>query len=908
MTPDWRAFVRGRIPPLELEQEPEILDELAQHLSDVYEEALTDGRSEDEALAIAAATLPAERERLAREILTARRSLPGRIADRWTSEPPPVPHSRPRWRLWTDFRRDVVYALRTLRRSPGYTIIALLTLTIGIGANTAIFAAVDTVLLRPMPYAAQDRLMVPVSINTARGSDGGSVSYGDYEDWSRETHIFEAVSLWRPLTVDMTGAGAPERITAAQVSPEYFRVITTTPVAGRTFIPSDHEAKAARVTVISHALWQRIFGAAEVIGRTIRIGGVPHEIIGVLPARVVWPDEAALFLPMRMSLFDDDTRTRRDNMVFFSVARLREGVSIEQGNAALTVIAGRVANQFPGARKNWTNELRPLREYLVAPELRRALWVLCAAVGAVLLIGCANLAHLGLVRGLNRQRELTVRFALGAGRWRVVRQLAAESLLLATAGGLGGVALAAWTVGGLKAIAPPGTPFIGDLGLDVRILMAAAAVTMLSVLVAGLVPALTTARTPAASALKDGAPSAGTSRRIRLLRRGLIVAEVAGAVVLLVGASLLLRSFWRVQQINPGFDMDRVIAARIVLPRAERYSTPEQVATFFQSVVDRLASAPGVQSAGGTSFVPVGGGGFGLGRVFLMEGWAEPPAGPEVSAQWNVITPEYFRTMGIPILKGRAFTRDDASITTPVAIVSRSFAAAMFGAADPIGKRVRSWRDENVYREIVGVVDEVRYTGLAEREVPRQFYVPHAQNSWGLFNVVVRAASGSPASLEPILRREVAAMDPDLALSNISTLQGLARDSVANERYTTLLVALLAATALALGAIGIYGVISHAVSMRGRELGLRAALGASSRHLYGLVLGEGLWLTAIGLAIGIMSARAVSRLLETILYETPARDPLAYVVTAVVIAAAAALACIGPARRAARADPLIALK
>ena len=905
MNPDWRSIVRDRLPPLELEHEPEILDELAQHLSDLYTEALAQGRSKDEALEAAVAALPAERDRLARDIVSARRSLPALIADRWTGDVPASPkRTKPRW--FGDFRRDLRLAVRLLWRSPGYTIVALLTLALGIGATTAIFAAVDTVLLRPMPYAGADRLVVPISINTGRNSDCDCVAYADYADWLRETAIFEAVSLWRSITVDLTGAGRPDRINAIQMSPEYFRVISLTPAAGRLLIPSDHDAKAARVTVISHGLWMRSFGGADVIGRTVGIGGTPFQIVGVLPARVAWPEQGELFIPLRPALLDEETRTRRDNLVFSAVARLRPGVEIEQGDAALAVIAGRVAQEYPAARKNWTNTLRPLREAMVSPDLRRALWILLAAVGAVLLIGCANLAHLGLVRGLGRQRELSVRLALGAGRWRLVRQLGVESLLLAAAGGTAGIALAYWMVRGLKTIAPADTPFINDLAIDPRVLAVTMAVTLLAVVLSGLLPAAASARVPLGSALKDGSAGAGTSRRVQLLRHALVVAEVAGAVVLLVAASLLLRSFWRVQHIDPGFDADRVLAGRISLPR--RYATDAQSEAFFRTLVDRLSQAPGVEAAGVTSFVPAGGGGFGLGRVFLLEGWVEPPAGPDISAQWNTVSPDYFRTMGIPILRGRAFTPADQSITTPVAIVSRSFAEAMFGSADPLGKRVRSWRDENIYREIVGIVDEVRYTGLVEREVSKQFYVPHSQNSWSLMNIVVRSTGAPPAGLESTLRNAVSAIDPELALSNVSSLDAIARDSVANERYTTLLVSLLAATALALGALGIYGVINHAVSMRKRELGLRAALGAPPRHLYGLVLWQGFWLTAVGLGIGVAGAMAAARALESILYDTPWGDPLAYVATAVTILVVAGLACLGPVRRAAKSDPLTVLR
>src|SRR5262245_34166609 len=772
MTRDWRAIVRAHVSRLELAREPEILDELAQHLSDLYDEARAEGRTADEAFAIACAALPDERDRLARDLVTARHSLPRLISDRWT-EPVPDPHTARTSvsSVLSGLRRDAVHAIKSLRQAPGYVAVTLLTLALGIGANSAIFAAVDTILLRPMPYAHADRLVVPVSVNVSRDTDQASVSYADYADWRRESDVFEAVALWRPITVDLTGAGQPERIQAVQVSREYFQVITMTPVLGRTLGPADHEPNAPRVAVISFGLWQRIFGGApDVVGRVVRIAGTPCEIVGVLPARVVFPNEAALIVSLPAQT-DNDTLTRRDNLIFFAIARLRDGVSLERGNALLATIAARLERDYPESRKGWTNRLEPLREFLVSEDVRRGLWVLLAAVGVVLLIGCANLAHLALVRGLSRARELGVRIALGASRWRLIRELGMECLLLGVAGAAAGAALAVWMIHGLAAMAPPQAPFIEDLGIDVRVLAATTIITVLAILLAGVLPAIATSRVQPGPALKDGSPGAGSSRRVRILRHGLIVAEIAGAVILLVGAALLLRSFWRLQHVDPGVDVDRVMAARITLSRT--YAKAEQSATFFQRLVEHLDTQPGVQSSAVTSFVPIGGGGFGLGRVFLAEGWPEPPAGRDVSAQWNVVTPDYFRTIGIPVLQGRDFTQADRADSTPVVIVSRSFASRMFGDESPLGKRMRSWRDENVLREIVGVVGEVHYTGLSEREILRQVYVPHTQNSWGLMNIVVRSASESPAKLESTVRREVCAFDPDLAASKVAKLRAI---------------------------------------------------------------------------------------------------------------------------------------
>jgi putative ABC transport system permease protein len=809
----------------------------------------------------------------------------------------------------TDFRRDVVYAIRSLRRSPGYALVAFLTLTLGIGATSAIFAAVDTMLLRRMPYAHADRLVVPVSINTKRGGDSSSVTYGDYEDWLKETAIFESVALWRPIETDMTGAGEPERITAIQVSAEFFRVIELTPVLGRLFVPADHEPQAPRVTLLTYKTWQQSFGGAkDVVGRQIRLGGRPFEIAGVLPAKATWPNQGELFTPMKPALFSAEDKARRDNQIFLSIARLKDGVKVATASAAMAAIASRVAAQFPSSRADWTNAARPLRDFMVAKDIRLTLWVLLASVGAVLLIGCANLAHLGLIRSVGRARELGVRVALGASRWRLTRQLGVECLMLAVAGGVAGAGLAAMLIRALVAMAPAGTPFIEQMALDVRVLAITMAGTAISVLLAGLLPALTGARVDASAAMKDGSASAGTSRRVNALRQLLIVGEIAGAVVLVISAALLMRSFWRVQQADPGVDVDHIVTARISLPNAQRYATAAQSVAFFDGLIERIQSRPGVASAAATSFVPVGGGGFGLGRVFLEESWSEPPAHSDVSAQWNVVSPGYFATMRIPVLQGRAFTADDRAGSEPVMIVSRSFAASAFGAADPLGKRVRSWRDENLLRRIVGVVDEVRYAGLADAAQTRQVYVPHSQQGWGFMNIVARSSANSTDGLAAIVRAEVKAADPELALSNVSPLRTIAADSISATRYTAMVLSFLALAALALGAIGVYGVISHVFSMRQREFGLRAALGASPATLVKIVIVHGMKVVGLGVLLGVGGALLASKALSGLLYETPARDPLAYGVTIAVVIAAAAAACLGPARRAATVDPLIAIR
>lgn len=799
------------------------------------------------------------------------------------------------------------YAIRSLRRTPGYTFVAVAALALGIGANAAIFGAVDTVLLRPLPYPHADRLVVPVSENAARGTEYGSISFADYEDWKRETAVFEYVALWRPINVDITGTGDPERIVAGQVSEEFFPLVDAKLVAGRPFAPADHAVSAPRVTVLSYELWQRRFGGdLNAIGRTLNVAGAPHDIVGILADRAAWPEEAELFLPFRPMAWELDVRTRRDNLIFLALARLRDGVPIEQGDARLAAIAARLEAEHPESRKGWTNRLVPLREYVVEADVRRALLVLLGAVGAVLLIACANLASLALVRAAGRSREMGIRFALGASRGRVVRQMAAESVVVAACGTVAGLGLGVWMMKGIAAMAPEGTPFIDRLGLDARVAAAAALLGALAVLIAGIMPALASSAIQLTPALKDGTPGSGSSRRTNLVRQGLVVAEIAIAVMLLAGAALLLKSFARVSAVAPGADVERVLTGRIALP-GSRYETADAAADFYKRLTQRLAASPEVEAAAATSFVPVGGGGFGLGRVFLAEGWPSPPAGPDVAAQWNVITPDYFRTVGIPVVRGRAFNDRDTRVSTPTIIVTSSFARKMFGDADPIGRRTKSWRDENVLREIVGVVADVRYDGLLAEETPL-VYVPHTQNSWGSLSVVVRARHGSPAALAPLLRREIAALDGQLAVARVRTMADSARESVARQRYTTLLVSMLAAAALMLGALGVYGVLSYSVSLRRQELGLRIALGASAGDLYRLVLKGGLGLALAGLVIGGTGAFAVSRLLGGLLYEVEPTDPMSYVAAAASILVAAALACLLPARRAAQSDPMLALR
>lgn len=873
-----------------------IVAELTQHVDDRVAELVRAGMS------------PAEARRLTLEDLSEEELRRGG----WRRLPPPLRPSAPitgapSTSLVPGVLRDVRYAVRSLNRQRGFAMTAVLALGIGIGATTAIFAAVDAVLLRPMLFPHADRLFVPVSENHPRGITRANVTYADAEDWRRETDLFAKVALWRGGFADVTGGDDPERVRLAIVSEQYFELIDVTPVAGRTLVAADHTPGAPQVVVITQRFWERRFGGdPSVVGSTIRIGGTPREIVGILPARRVWPDSVSLFLPLLSASLSADERTRRDNMVFGGLARLHDGVSADAARARLTAMAARLEGEHPDSRNGWTNTLVPLREFMVNENLTVALYVLLGAVFAVLLIACANVANLALVRGSSRVRELAVRLSLGASRRRLIQQLLIESAVLAAIGAAIGIALAMLLTRGVVAIAPPGTPFFDDVSLSGRVLAFTLLIGTLATILSGLVPAVSSSSLRPSAALRDGSAGAGASPRATRLRNLLVVAEIAAAVILVTGAALLIRSFDRLSRVDPGVTVDRVVTGRISIP-ASRYPTPARRIQFVDDVTARLAESAAVESAALGSYVPAGAGGSQLGRVFLAEGRPAPPVGADVGAQWVVVTPQYFRTLGIRLIEGRAFESHDAADTTPVIIVSKGFAGRMFPSEAAIGKRIRSWRDENLLREIVGVVDNVKFTGLADRERDL-IYVPYTQDSGGSMLVVARSRSRDAAALGGTLRQAVNAVDREIAVAEVRTLAIAASQSIASQRYSTLLLAILAGVALTLSALGIYGVINHVFTLRRREMGIRLALGATRSDLHRLVFRQGFVLMLAGLAIGLAGAAATTQWMRTLLFDTAPTDPTAWVGMVLVVVLSTAAACVLPARRAAAADPTITLR
>lgn len=798
---------------------------------------------------------------------------------------------------------DLRYGLRLLARDWRFTAVAVLTLALGIGANTAIFSILDAVLFRPLP-GDTERVVVPVSVNLTRGIERGSVPYADYLDWRRESEAFEAVGLYRPNEVDLTGEGEPERIEIGAVSPEYFDVMHARPLLGRGFLPEEFVPGHEGAAVLEHGLWQRRFGSdRSVVGRVIHIGGTAATIVGVMPPGAVYPPEAKLWVPIRADPAHPNQQ-RRDNMTWRSVIRLREGVSIERGRAVVRAIAARVAAEHPESRKGWTTDLIPLRRFVVPDEVRLALLVLMGAVAFVLLIACVNVAGLLLARAPERGREMAIRLALGATKRLLVRQLLVESVLVAAIGGVLAIALAWSGVRALSAVLPAEFLPAGPLALDGRVLAVTGIVSLVTAVAFGLLPAFTASSVEPNSRLREG-PRVGSGRRAGRLRSVLVAAELALALVLLVGAGLMVRSFSHVRAADTGVRVDGVIIANVNVP-GSRYPEPAQVARFYDQLVDRVRSIPGVETAAAVSRLPAGGPGFGLGRVFLEAGRPEPPAGPDHPAFWHVVTPEYFATLGSPIVRGRGFTPRDDRSSAPVIVISETMARRMFPNEDPIGRRIRSWRDENLLRQIVGIARDVRRNGATDEYQP-MVYVPHAQDSWRGMLLAVRTP-GDAWAVVPALRRELAGMDPAIALANVSTLARHYEDSMLGARLQTSLLGTFSLLALLLSVVGVYGLMSHVVAQRSRELGLRAALGASPGDLARLVIGCGAVLTLAGLVAGLAGAVGLARVLARLLFEVKPTDARTYVWMSLVLVAAALVACWLPARRATRVEPAVVLR
>jgi putative ABC transport system permease protein len=802
--------------------------------------------------------------------------------------------------------QDVRYAVRTLWKSPGFTVVAVLALALGIGANAAIFSVVKAVLLSPLPYPDPERLVWVREINPGSDIMDEPASAPDYNDWRTQGRSFEGVAAFGYAGGTITdGDREPERVAGMSTSANFFRVVGVAPALGRGFLPEEEAAGRNRVVVISHGLWQRRFGAnPNVLGQTITITGNPHTIVGVAPANfktpVPGPKPPDLWFPIAFNF--DESRRRSDFLNV--VGRLKEGATVEQARAELEALAARLAAEHPSTNAGWGVKVEPLHERVVG-NVRQALWVLMGVVGFLLLISCANVANLLLARAAGRRQEIAVRTALGARRGRLVRQFLTESLLLGLAGGGLGLVLAAWGVELLVALSPGNIPRLEEVSLDARVLAFTFGVSVLTGVVFGLLPALSASKADLSVSLKEGGTRGSTAGASSAALRGLlVVAEVAITVVLLAGAGLMIRSFMAIQSVDPGFRADRIMTFDFALPMTT-YKEESQRATFFEQLTARAATLPGVERAAVIDALPLTGGGSVLG--FVIEG--RPPLPPEKvqDANFFSVTPDYFDVMGIPSVRGERLTERHRADVPDVAVINEAMARRYWPGEDPIGKRLNIGDPEKTpWITVIGVVRDARTGGLDKEPYP-QMYVPSAQFPYRAMTFVART-SGDPTSIAPALRHELAALDKDLPLYNVRTMEQVLCDSVSRRRFQMILIAAFAGVGLLLAAVGIYGVISYGVAQRRHEIGVRMALGARAADILKLVVGQGLGLTLAGVGLGLAGAFVLTRVLSSLLYGVSATDPLTFACVAVALLGVALLACLVPARRATQVDPMIALR
>jgi len=796
--------------------------------------------------------------------------------------------------LWQDLR----YGTRILLKKPGFTSIAVLTLALGIGANTAIFSVVNAVLLQPLPYGDPDRL-VWMWGNIRNGGNRASVSPPDFLDYRAQNSVFEhfGASFTVDSSVNLTGSDEPERLTSRLVTANYFDVLGVRPLYGRAFTAEEEHFGRHLVVVLSYGLWQRRLGADQaIVGREITINNEPYTVVGVMPPDFRPPLSAELWGPMPL---DHPGMKAREAHFLRPIGKLKAGVTLAEAQSEMDAIARRLEEQYPTSNTGWSLLLVPLRERMIGNR-RPALLVLFGAVAFVLLIACANVANLMLVRAVSRRKEMALRAALGASRWRIARQMLTESLLIALAGGMLGFLLSASGIDLLVAFSAGNLPPTARISMDAAVLAFTVGISALTGILFGLAPALQMLKVNLNESLKaEGRGGAESCERNRT-RNLLVVMETAIAVVLLVGAGLLIRSLIRLQNVHPGFDAENVLTLRIDLSQ-KKYGKPEKTAAFFSQLEIRVAALPGVEAVGMTTELPLSGQPNDLG--FTVAG--RPPVRPNegYGADFRRVNRQLFQAMRIPLLRGRHFTKQEVSAGAPVLIVSESLARAVFPNEEPLGQRLLT-SPTDPPREIIGIVGDVSHRGL-NLQKRATMYLPIHATIWK--NLVIRTTA-DPLSLASAVRREIKALDPELSLANVKPLEQLVYESVAEPRYRTTLLGLFAAVALLLAAIGLYGVLAYAVTNRTHEIGIRMALGAQARDVLRLVIGHGIKLALIGVVLGLGAALALTQLMKTLLFDVSPNDPLTFVVIALLLILVALVACWIPARRATKVDPMIALR
>src|SRR5689334_976329 len=807
--------------------------------------------------------------------------------------------------------QDIRFGLRMLLKSPSVSIVATIALALGIGANTAIFNVVNAVLLRPLPFPQSESLVSVFETNLERGLQRGSHSYPNFMDVRAQNTVFEHMSSYHGGDFIMTGRGEPARLQGYVVTADLFSLLGVQPMLGRTFLPDeDKPTETGRVVVLSHSLFQNRFGGDQsILNQAITLDGVKFTVIGVMPRDFEFPiqnDPVDLWTTIAGDAAGKEPITSQRGAHFLAViARLKNGVTKEQAQAELTTIASRLEQQYPDTNTRRTLRLEPALSALVG-DIRPALLILLGAVACVLLIACANVANLLLARATSRHKEMAIRSALGASRIRVVRQLLTESVLLSIIGGGIGLLLAVWWSDLLVALGKADIPRAVHVGMDWRVLGFTLGVSLLTGLIFGLAPAFHSSKTELVESLKEGSRGSSEGGRRNRVRNVLVVTELAIAVVLLVGAGLLIQSLWRLQKVSSGLQPENVLTFNVTLPEV-KYNSDKQ-AQFFIDLKQRLEATPGVQSASAILPLPLNGDRFMI--SFQIDGRPVAPK-DEPAADFFTAGVDYFKTMGIPILKGRDFDDHDKHGSTPVVIVNDAFARQYFPNEDPVGKRIKPGigtyeNEDNPMREIIGVVGDVRNRNLNTESKPG-YYVPQTQVPFSQLVGVVKT-TGDPRGVISAVTKQVAGMDADIPLFGVKTMPEYLSSSVAAPRFSTTLLSIFAAVALVLTVVGLYGVMSYSVAQRTNEIGIRLALGAQSRDVLVMIVKQGGMLILLGLVIGLAGAFALTRLIASLLFGVTAKDPITFGAVAVLLAIVALLACYIPALRATKVDPMDALR
>ncbi|HVT91461.1 MAG TPA: ABC transporter permease [Bryobacteraceae bacterium] len=785
--------------------------------------------------------------------------------------------------------RDLSFALRQFRKSPGFTFVAVLIVAIGIGSATAMFSVVNALVLRPFPLPEADRLAVIYDTNFARNVPFYATSVPNYLEWKARSRSWTALAAIRGGPMNLTGGSSSELVDVRAMTANFLPTLGLAPAIGRGFLSEEDQPGHNRVAIITAEFAQRRFGrvSAELLGKSLILDGINYVIVGVMAAGAPFPQELEIAIPLGANAATEGTTHSLE-----VYGRLKPGVTLERADAEMKAIAAQISAEFPAADRGWSTVLVPLSHELVGPEVRTGLFVLLGAVGLLLLIACANFSNLLLIRASARAHEIAIRTALGASRWRVIRQLVTESLAVTGAGGALGVLLSLWAVGMLRSVE---LPRASEISVDFRVLAVACGITLLVGVFAAIGPALRTSQTRPQEALKGRAPRSGHRSR---LRDGMVVAQLALSLALVIGATTLIRSFWRLLQVNPGFTTERVLTLSV------KPADNTQAVSFFERITERVAALPGVQGAGIINSLPLTNGNTGS-NIFPV-GPSVLPAGESLQSSWRLVDGGYFETMQIPLLRGRTFAGMSPNEARSSVVLSASLARRLFGDQDPVGRQIASARADGNRLTVIGVVGDVRSSRL-DLAAPPTFYWSMHRFLYGQMSIVVRT-TGEAKALAAAIRGIIKEVDPSVPVFRVRMMGELRKDSLSRERLTTALLGGFAVTALVLAALGTYGVVAFTVQERTREIGIRIAIGAQAGDILHLVLGQGFRLVALGVVLGLGAALASGRMLAALLYETGATDPLSCLFATAILACAALGACFLPTFRATKTDPMIALR